>query len=940
MNTFISRHIGASHGEQRVMLSYTGADSIDQLIDETIPAHIRLERDIALDPPLSEHEYLRKIKDIARKNNPLRTLIGMGCYGTATPAVIMRNIFENPAWYTSYTPYQAEISQGRLEALLNFQTMVSSLTGLEVSNCSLLCEATAAAEAVHTMYDLRPAAAVKAGKNVLFVDNDIFPQTLAVIRTRCEAQGIEVQTGSIASYAIDERCFGAVAQYPSASGGVRSYAKVAAALHERGALFTAICDILALAMLQEPAAFGADIAVGSAQRFGVPMGFGGPYPAYMACKKEYVRSMAGRIIGVSVDRLGRRAFRMALQTREQHIKRERAGSNICTAQALMAVMAGMYAAYHGMAGVRAIAERVHGCAAAFAQTLWENGLTLASDCFFDTLEVRGIDAADIRQKAEKAGFNFYYPAPDAARISFDELSTPDEAARAAAVFCPDVSKKTRTGTPKAAALPLRKTAALYQPVFNRFPSETAMMRYIKELERRDISLVHSMIPLGSCTMKLNAAAEMLPLSWSEFTDVHPYVPKEQAAGYYQLIGELCADLAKITGFEAVSLQAGSGASGEYAGLMMIRRYHHSQNQAQRNIALIPASAHGTNPASASMAGMRSVVVACGADGGISLPDLQAKAAQFADTLACIMITYPSTHGVFEENITDIIDIVHRSGGLVYMDGANMNAQTGYTHPARMNADICHLNLHKTFAMPHGGGGPGAGAVCASKRLAQFLPDVSTCPSERDGGNFSVGFAPFGNALLLPITYGYIKMTGSEGLKKATAAAILNANYIACKLQPHFDVLYAGRNGRVAHECIVDCRRFAASCGIGAGDIARRLMDYGFHAPTVSFPVHDTLMIEPTESESKEELDLFIDALVTIKYECGQVEQGIWSRECNPVTLAPHTALEVSADEWRHPYSRRTAAFPLPYLGRNKFFPYVSKIDHAHGDRNLLTQNNH
>jgi glycine dehydrogenase len=957
MNNFASRHIGITPDDEQSMLRTLGLNSMDELIAQTIPADIMLKHDskydIALDYPLGEHEYLQQIQRLANKNKPLRTLIGMGFYGTAMPAVIQRNIFENPAWYTSYTPYQAEISQGRLEALLNFQTMICSLTGMEVSNCSLLDEASAAAEAVHTMHDLRSRTAVQAGVNVLFVDQNIFPTTLAVIRTRCEAQGIEVVVGDYASYLIDDKrddkgdskCFGAVVQYPAANGEVRDYAAFAERLHSKGALLTAVCDILSLAMLKEPAAWGADIAVGSTQRFGAPMGFGGPHAAYMATRKAYIRSMAGRIIGVSVDRLGNRALRMALQTREQHIKRERAGSNICTAQALMATMAGMYAVYHGAAGLRSIAQNVHRCATDFADALIDAGLTLTSHRFFDTVEIQGIDADAIKTKAETTGFNLYYPTECSVRISFDELSTTNEVAQLLTIFNATATQTkclSRPTRPSALELPLRDSDILTQPVFSRYRSETELMRYIKILEQRDISLTHSMIPLGSCTMKLNAASEMLPLSWSGFADVHPYVPQSQAAGYYELIAALTADLAAITGFSAVSLQPTSGASGEYTGLMMIRHYHHQRGEAHRNVALIPASAHGTNPASAAMAGMQIVTIDCDGQGNISVDDLLKKVNSHKDKLSCIMITYPSTHGVFEESILRIVDIVHQSGGMVYMDGANMNAQVGCTHPAAMNADVCHLNLHKTFAMPHGGGGPGVGVVCAGEALAPFLPDTVNLANSADEvyakAAFVVSSAPYGNAFLLPITYGYIKMMGSEGLRRATAVAILNANYIAAKLRPHYDILYTGKNGRVAHECIVDCRSFPAKYGVGAGDIARRLMDYGFHAPTVSFPVHETLMVEPTESESRSELDRFIDAMISIKNECEDIASGKLSTTDNPIVLAPHTAVEVCGDVWQHVYGRERAVFPLNYVKVNKFFPFVSKIDHGYGDRNLVVRN--
>lgn len=921
MNTFTDRHIGIAPDDEKAMLATLDVQSLDELIQQTIPDDIRLPKEIELDAPLDESAYLQQIKALAQKNKPLRTLIGMGYYGTKMPAVILRNIFENPAWYTSYTPYQAEISQGRLEALLNFQTMVCSLTGMEVSNCSLLDEATAAAEAARMMFELRSRDAVKANKNVLFVDENIFPQTLAVIQTRCEPVGIEVVTGDYATYNIDTQCFGAIVQYPAANGEVRNYEPFAQKLHQSGALLTAVCDIMSLVLLREPAAFGADIAVGSTQRMGIPMGFGGPSAAYMACSKAYVRSMPGRIIGVSVDRLGNRALRMALQTREQHIKRERATSNICTAQALMATMAGMYAIYHGSEGLRNIAARIHDCAKNFATFLLASNYKLSTTAFFDTIEIQNINAKAIKTKAEAAGFNFYYPTKSSVRISFDEFSTAEEVEALTKLFAQGAANFVFSLQNEVV---LRTTPVLNQDVFERYYSETEMMRYIKTLERRDISLTHSMISLGSCTMKLNAAALMLPLSWSEFADVHPYVPENQAVGYYEMIAELSRDLAKITGFKAVTLQPNSGSAGEYTGLMMIRQYLRSRDETHRNIVLIPASAHGTNPASAAMAGLQIVTVACDEQGNISLQDLQDKALQHSANLACMMITYPSTHGVFETDIRAIVDIVHKNGGQVYMDGANMNAQVGYTHPAYMGADVCHLNLHKTFAMPQGGGGPGVGPVCVAKHLAPFIKTA-------------VAASPFGSAYVLPITYGYIKMMGTVGLKKATATAILNANYLSKKLQPHFATLYTGSNGRVAHECIIDCRHFTATYGINASDIARRLMDYGFHAPTLSFPVHETLMIEPTESESRSELDRFAEVLISIKQECENIAQGKWDKENNPLKMAPHTAPELCSDTWQHPYSRELAAFPLPYIKENKFFPYVTKIDNGYGDRNLVTQ---
>lgn len=935
MFPFYRRHIGPDAAEISEMLAAVGVKSIEELMDQVIPADIRLTQPLKLSAATGEHEYLQKIKSLAAKNKPLRTLTGMGYYGTYLPAVIQRNILENPAWYTSYTPYQAEISQGRLEALLNFQTAVCSLTGMPVSSCSLLDEATAAAEAMHMMLELRSREAVRLGKNELFVDENIFPQTLDVVRTRSAALGVSVVVGRFGEYEPGEKCFGAIVQYPAANGQAPRYADFAQKLHSRQILLTAACDILSLALLQEPASWGADIAVGSTQRFGIPMGFGGPHAGYMAAKDEYRRFLPGRIIGISIDRTGRQALRMSLQTREQHIKREKATSNICTAQALLATMAGMYAVYHGADGIRAIAQNVHRCAATLAAALLKKNIVTASSSFFDTVEATNVPACEVKKVAEDAGFNFFYPTPTSVRISFDELSTIAEVKKVAAVFgCLESDVEPVDGYAFDENL-LRSSAFLTEKIFSACRSETELMRYIKKLERRDISLANSMIPLGSCTMKLNAAAEMLPITWHELGNIHPFVPREQAQGYCELVNELAGDLAEITGFHAVSFQPNSGANGEYAGLMAIRQYHIARGEAHRNVALIPASAHGTNPASAAMAGMAVVVVACDGKGNICVEDLAKKAELHAKNLSCIMITYPSTHGVFESKIREIVSIVHRNGGQVYMDGANMNAQVGYTSPGFIGADVCHLNLHKTFAIPHGGGGPGVGPVCTAKHLTPFLPSHVMAKAGSEGAANAVAAAPLGSAGILPITYGYIKMMGAEGLQRATAIAILNANYISSKLAPHYATLYTGSNSRVAHECIIDCREFRTACGVECSDIARRLMDYGFHAPTLSFPVHETLMVEPTESEDKAELDRFIEALTAIKAECEEVKSGAANPSDNLLKMSPHTAHELCADEWTHPYSRERAAFPLSWVKENKFFPYVSKIDNGYGDRNLI-----
>ncbi|MDR3133329.1 MAG: aminomethyl-transferring glycine dehydrogenase [Prevotellaceae bacterium] len=926
-NSFINRHNGPREADVQDMLKTVGAGSLDELINQIVPAGIRLSTPLALDAPAGEYDYLRRLKALAQKNKPFRSLIGMGYYGTATLPVVLRNIFENPAWYTSYTPYQAEISQGRLEALLNFQTMIAGLTGFPIANCSLLDEATAAAEAMRMMFDLRSREAVKAGKNSLFVEENIFPQTLDVLRTRAAPLGIEIVTGRYDAYTFDARCFGAMVQYPAANGETRDYAPFCRSAHEHGALVTAVCDILSLVVLKEPAGWGADVAVGGTQRFGIPMGFGGPAAAYFATKDEYKRNVPGRIIGVSIDRLGNRALRMALQTREQHIKREKATSNICTATALMATMAGMFAVYHGAEGLREIAQHVHRCAAGVAAALSAAGFRLASNRFFDTVEIQNIDAAAIRTKALAAGINFYYPSENSVRISFDELSNDSEAKTVLQIF--GLPPELPAGAAGGLFLP-RETPLLEQPVFNTFHSETELMRYIKKLERRDISLTDSMIPLGSCTMKLNAAVEMLPLSWNEWGDVHPFSPAGQWDGYAQLIKELEHDLAAITGLDAVSLQPNSGAAGEYAGLMTIRAYHIANGHPHRKVVIIPTSAHGTNPASASMAGMQMVPVSCDDKGNINVEELREKAQQHRDDLSCMMITYPSTHGVFERRIREMVDIIHENGGLVYMDGANMNAQVGLTNPGAIGADVCHLNLHKTFAMPHGGGGPGMGPVCAAKRLAPFLPSHTI-----NGGGGAVAATPFGSPLLLPVTHAYIKLLGYEGLKRATEIAILNANYLSVKLQPHYATLYAGETGRVAHECIIDLRHFGKEYGVDATDVAKRLMDFGFHAPTLSFPVPNTLMIEPTESESKEELDRFVEAMISIKEECEAIKNGQSDPADNPLKMAPHNAIEVCGDNWAHPYPRRQAAFPLGRIAENKCWPFVTRVDNGYGDRHLV-----
>ena len=937
---FADRHVGVSNPtELGSMLETIGVKSVEELISQVIPASIRLKKPIALPTEgMSEYEFAAHIRSLAERNRRFRSFIGMGFYPTAVPAAVSRNVFENPAWYTSYTPYQAEISQGRLEALLNYQTAIISLTGMQIGNCSLLDEATATAEAMLMMFALRSREAVKQGRNALFVDEKLFPQTMDVLLTRSEPFGIEIICDDFAEYEFTGREFGAIVQYPAADGEVRNYEAFAAKAHEAGALVTAVSDLMALVLMKAPAEWGADIAVGGTQRMGTPMGFGGPSAGYMATREEFKRNMPGRIIGVSVDRLGNKALRMALQMREQHIKRERATSNICTASALMASMVGFYAVYHGAEGLRRIAEHIHSAAATVAEALEALGCTLLHRSFFDTIEVTDVDAAVVQSLALERGINFFYPASGGVRMSFDEVTTDEEIATVVEIFALAKGRKApktvKTATKAYYPAELaRESAILTEPVFNKYRNESDLMRYIKRLEHRDISLADSMISLGSCTMKLNAAAIMQPLSLSGFADVHPFSPADQVEGYKMLIEDLENDLATITGFAACSLQPNSGAAGEYAGLMVIRAYHQSRGQGYRNIVLIPASAHGTNPASAAMAGMKIVTVACDANGNIDVEDLKAKAEQYSSELCGLMVTYPSTHGVFESRIREIVDAVHDAGGQVYMDGANMNAQVGLTNPGYIGADVCHLNLHKTFAMPHGGGGPGVGPICVAAHLAKFLPSHSLVETGGEEGITAVSSSPWGSAMLLPITYGYIKMLGESGLREATEMAIVNANYMSAALSKEFRTYYTGENGRVGHEMILDLHEFKKLYGVDTGDMARRLMDYGFHAPTLSFPVHDTFMIEPTESEPKAEMDRFIEAMISIKRECEAVAESGNTTD-NPIANAPHTAAEL-AGEWSHPYTREQAVFPLEWVKQSKFFPYVSKIDNGFGDRNLV-----
>jgi glycine dehydrogenase len=940
---FINRHTGPCKHEIQQMLDAVGIASLDELIEKTIPQPVLSKKKLDLPPAMSETEYLNHLRVAGKQNALFRSFIGLGYYGTAPLSVVVRNILENPSWYTSYTPYQAEISQGRLEALLNFQTMITSLTGMDIANASMLDEACAAAEAMIMMFNTRTREAVKAGSGRFFVDDDIFPQTLDVLKTRSAPLGIELILGNYESVQLDRSFFGAFVQYPAASGQIRDYRQFIDGAHELGVQVCVAADLLSLALLTPPGEWGADAVVGSNQRMGLPMSFGGPHAGFFATREALKRSMPGRIIGVSVDAQGNTALRMALQTREQHIKRERATSNICTAQALLAIMSGMYAQYHGPEGLKRIAHHINRSAHTLNAVLHKLGYAQLNTVFFDTLKIKlpdGITAAQVGRFAGEAMMNFHYPGDNTVSISLDEITTVKEINIIAGIFArvagkthDEISVMHSCGITDGRFL--RKSPFLQEKTFNRYHSETEMMRYIKMLERRDISLTHSMIPLGSCTMKLNSATSMFAMSWPEFADIHPFAPAEQAAGYAQIMGELGEALKEITGFSAISFQPNSGAAGEYAGLITVREYHIAKGERQRNVALIPASAHGTNPASAAMAGMKTVVVDCDVNGNISLADMKAKLEAYRDTIACIMITYPSTHGVFEEEVIEIIRFVHDCGGLVYMDGANMNAQTGLTSPGTIGADICHLNLHKTFAIPHGGGGPGAGPILCNDRLAPFLPSHPAVQTGGSRGVTAVSAAPYGSAHVLAISHAYIMMTGAEGLATATRLAILNANYISARLKGMFRTLYTGAEGFVAHEMILDCRQFKAEAGITESDIAKRLMDYGFHAPTLSFPVHGTLMVEPTESESLRELDRFVNAMKSIWNEIQEIRNGTADRNDNPLKNAPHTMQTVTADRWNHKYTRQQAAFPLEWIAENKFWPSAGRIDDAYGDRNLV-----
>lgn len=934
-DAFALRHIGPRENDLQHMLKTIGVDSIERLVYETLPDDIRLKAPLQLDPAMTEYEFANHIQELGNKNKVFQSYIGLGYHQAIVPAVIQRNIFENPGWYTAYTPYQAEIAQGRLEAILNFQTMVIELTGMEIANASLLDEGTAAAEAMALLFDVRTRDQKKNNTNKFFVSEEILPQTLSVLQTRSTPIGIELVVGNHETFEFSEEFFGAMLQYPGKFGQVYDYSQFISKAAANEIKVAVAADILSLTKLTPPGEMGAAVVIGTTQRFGIPLGYGGPHAAYFATKEEYKRSMPGRIIGVTVDTNGNRALRMALQTREQHIKRDKATSNICTAQVLLSVMAGMYAVYHGPKGLRYIANKVHAVAATTANELTKLGYEQTNSAFFDTIVVKA-DSQKIKAVAEQNQINFFYIDEATVSIAFNETTSIEDVAKIVSIFAaakgtqaPEITELTVTNHfPE----DLNRTSSFLQhDVFNKYHSESAMMRYIKMLERKDLSLNHSMISLGSCTMKLNAASEMLPLSNPQWNNIHPFAPLDQAQGYQEMLRKLEQQLNVITGFAGTTLQPNSGAQGEYAGLMVIRAYHQSRGDDHRNIALIPSSAHGTNPASAAMAGMKVVVTKTLENGNIDVEDLREKAMLHKDNLSCLMVTYPSTHGVFESAIQEITKIIHDNGGQVYMDGANMNAQVGLTNPATIGADVCHLNLHKTFAIPHGGGGPGVGPICVAPQLVPFLPTNPVIPTGGENAITAISAAPWGSALVCLISYGYISMLGAEGLKSATEHAILNANYIKEKLSGHYDTLYSGEMGRAAHEMILECRPFKQK-GIEVTDIAKRLMDYGFHAPTVSFPVAGTLMIEPTESENLEELDRFCDAMISIRKE---IEAATIEDSNNVLKNSPHTLAMLTAETWDFPYSREQAAFPLDYIAENKFWPTVRRADDAYGDRNLV-----
>jgi glycine dehydrogenase len=934
-NNFANRHIGTNVDNLPLMLNTIGVKSLDQLIFETVPDDILLKNDLQLDEPLSEYEFLSHIQELGNKNKVFKSYIGLGYHPSIVPAVIQRNVFENPGWYTAYTPYQAEIAQGRLEAILNFQTLVIELTGMEIANASLLDEATAAAEAMALLFDVRTREQKKNNTHKFFVSEEILPQTLSVLQTRSTPKGIELIVGNHETFDFSSEYFGAILQYPGKYGQINDYSNFIAKAHENEIKVTVAADILSLVKLTPPGEFGADVVVGTTQRFGIPMGYGGPHAAFFATKEEYKRSMPGRIIGVTIDVNGNRALRMALGTREQHIKREKATSNICTAQVLLSVMAGMYAVFHGPKGLKFIANKVHATAVTTANALNKLGIHQINTDFFDTILVKA-DAQKVKTIAEKNHVNFFYPNIETISISFNETTSLKDINQIIQIFAEITGKNTEsiyelTNESMISNHYIRQSDFLKHKVFNCHHSESQLMRYIKKLERKDLSLNHSMISLGSCTMKLNAAAEMLPLSMVNWNNIHPFAPLDQTEGYQLMLKKLEHQLSVITGFAATTLQPNSGAQGEYAGLMTIRAYHLSRSDHHRNVCLIPSSAHGTNPASAAMAGMQIVVIKTMGNGNIDVDDIREKAILYKDNLSCLMVTYPSTHGVFESAICEITKLIHENGGLVYMDGANMNAQVGLTNPATIGADVCHLNLHKTFAIPHGGGGPGVGPICVNEKLVPFLPSN---PIITTGGNqaiTAISAAPYGSALVCLISYGYICMLGAEGLKNSTIYAILNANYIKARLEKHYPILYSGEMGRAAHEMILDCRAFKQK-GIEVTDIAKRLMDYGFHAPTVSFPVAGTLMVEPTESEDLAELDRFCEAMISIRQE---IEISNLEDTNNVLKNAPHTLAMLTIDDWNFPYTRSQAAYPLDYISENKFWPSVRRVDDAYGDRNLI-----
>ena len=931
---FSQRHIGPNTTQVNEMLQAIGVQSIDELIDQTVPNNIRLPRPLKLEHPLSEQKFLEHIHNLGSKNKVFKSYIGMGYHPSNLPAVIQRNILENPGWYTAYTPYQAEIAQGRLEALLNFQTMITDLTGMELANASLLDESTAAAEAMALLFAVRDRASVKSAVVKFFVSEDIFPQTLAVLQTRAIPIGVELVIGNAEEFKFNSDFFGALIQYPGASGNITDIETFIETANANNIKVAVAADILSLVKLEAPGKFGADVVVGTTQRFGIPMGYGGPHAAYFATKEAYKRHIPGRIIGVTKDMNGQRALRMALQTREQHIKRDRATSNICTAQVLLAVMAGMYAVYHGPNGLKYIANKVHQNTNRLANAFTKAGLILEHHNYFDTLRIKVEKVDKIKEIALNQEVNFFYPDTTTVSISVNETTDEKDLKVILSIFSKALNNPIELEDSTSEVVPenlIRKSSFLTNSVFNTYRSETELMRYIKRLERKDLALNFSMISLGSCTMKLNAAVEMLPLSWSNWGNIHPFAPLDQVKGYAEVLSTLEKQLNEITGFSGTSLQPNSGAQGEFAGLMTIKAYHESRGDHHRKICIIPSSAHGTNPASAVMAGMKVVVTKSSENGNIDVEDLRQKAIQHKDSLAALMVTYPSTHGVYESEIKQITQIIHDYGGQVYMDGANMNAQVGLTNPGQIGADVCHLNLHKTFAIPHGGGGPGVGPICVAEQLTPFLPGN---PLIKTGGSqaiTSISGAPYGSALACLISYGYIKMLGAEGLTQATKVAILNANYIKERLEGYYPTLYTGEKGRAAHEMIIDCRSFKTN-GIEVTDIAKRLMDYGFHAPTVSFPVAGTMMIEPTESESKAEMDRFCDAMISIRQE---IEKASKSEPNNPLKNAPHTQEMICSDQWDYPYSRATAAFPLAYIKEDKFWPSVRRVDDAYGDRNLI-----